>query len=57
MTDRLLPLVERVRNYKMSPDEVSEQRVSFAYGNASQKDNSTKEQVREAVTSATSPDR
>lgn len=55
MTDKLLPLIEKIRGYKMTAEEVAEQRVSFAYGNAPQKDNSTKEQVREAVNSATGP--
>lgn len=55
MKDKLLPLVESIRGYKMTPQEVAEQRVGFAYGNAPHKDDSTKEQVREAVTSATAP--
>ena len=55
MTDKLAELVEKVRDYKMTPEEVAEQRVSFVYGNAPHKDNSTKEQVRDAVNSATRP--
>ncbi len=55
MPDKLADLVEKIRDYKMTPEEFAEQRVSFAYGNAPQKDNSTKEQVREAVNSATRP--
>lgn len=32
--DKILPLVERLRDYKMSAEEFAEQRVGFAYGNA-----------------------
>lgn len=53
--DPLLPLVEKIRDYQMSPAEVQEQRIAFAYGNAPTDDNSTKEEVREALLSATAP--
>lgn len=55
MSDKLAELVESIRGYKMTPEEVSEQRVSFVYGNAPQRDNSTKEQVRQAVNSTSGP--
>lgn len=55
MSDKLANLVDQIRDYKMTPEEFAEQRVSFAYGNAPQKDNSTKAQVRESVNSATRP--
>ncbi len=53
--DRLLPLVESLRKHKMTANEVAEQRVSFAYGNATHDNRSTKEEVREAVSSVTAP--
>lgn len=55
MQSKLDQLVEQIRGYEMSPDEVAEQRVSFAYGNASRANNSSKEQVRKAVNSAEAP--
>jgi hypothetical protein len=33
MSDELKALLERFRDYKMSPQEIEEQRISFAYGN------------------------
>jgi Fic family protein len=33
MSDELKALFERLRNYQMSPEEIQEQRISFAYGN------------------------
>ncbi|WP_190323875.1 hypothetical protein [Salipiger aestuarii] len=57
MSDRLSLLVERVRDYQMTPVEVAEQRVSFAYGNASKENNSSKDEVRNAVQSASAPNR
>ena len=44
--DRLL---EAARNSKISEEEFAEQRVSFAYGNASESSRSTKESVRMAA--------
>jgi hypothetical protein len=33
MSDELKALLERFRDYQMSPEEIQEQRISFAYGN------------------------
>lgn len=55
MTDRLREKVEKLRGYRMTPKEVAEQRVSFAYGNAPIRDCSTKEQVREDINSVMAP--
>lgn len=43
--DRLL---ERARTVQITDEELQEQRVSFAYGNAPQSANITKESIREA---------
>lgn len=42
-------LIEEARRRPISDDEFSEQRVSFAYGNAPARSRATKEQVRQAV--------
>lgn len=55
MSDKVQALVDQLRDYKMSAEEIAEQRISFAYGNAPQDDKSTKDEVREAVTRATVP--
>ena len=42
-------LLKAARNHKMTPEELREQRISFAFGNAAIDDPTvTKEQVREA---------
>lgn len=56
MTDRLQALIDEIRDYKMTPDEVAEQRIAFAYGNAPSDDHSTKQQVREAINSVSAPE-
>jgi len=33
MSDELKALLEQFRDYQMSPEEMQEQRISFAYGN------------------------
>ena len=33
MTNNLKPLLEAARKAHMSPDDIEEQRISFAYGN------------------------
>jgi hypothetical protein len=35
MSDELKALLEQFRDYRMSPEETQEQRISFAYGNTS----------------------
>ena len=55
MTQKKVPLrdlVDQIRDYEMTPEELAEQRVSFAYGNAPLDDQSTKEEVRTAINSA-----
>lgn len=34
MTEKLLRLIERARQYQMTPEERREQEIRFAYGNA-----------------------
>ena len=34
MSDRLKQLIEQARHYQMSPQDLVEQEISFAYGNA-----------------------
>lgn len=55
MNEKLRSKVELIREYRMTSEEVSEQRVGFAYGNAPHDTCSTKEEVREVVNSATLP--
>lgn len=50
MDRKLETLIESARNREMSPEEWEEQRINFAYGNAPDGDNSTKETVRAAST-------
>lgn len=51
MTDKLRALIEKARQRQMTPEEIEEQRVSFAYGNANYED---KRVTREAVVRASS---
>jgi hypothetical protein len=46
MSDELKTLLERFRDYKMSLEEIEEQRISFAYGNTNYEN---KEITREDV--------
>jgi hypothetical protein len=34
MTERLKALIEKARHYRMSPEELNDQEIGFAYGNA-----------------------
>ena len=52
MSDRINILIEKLREHKMTAQELSEQRISFVFGNSPKEDQSTKEEVREAVTTA-----
>jgi hypothetical protein len=42
-------LLEQTRSIKVTESDLMEQRVSFAYGNASHSSNVTKESVRDAT--------
>jgi len=33
MSDELKSLIERLRDYRMTPEEIREQAIDFAYGN------------------------
>ena len=46
----LLELLERTANHVVSEEELREQRVSFAFGNAMNLDGITKESVRDSST-------
>lgn len=50
MDRKLEELIEAARHRRMSPEEVEEQRVSFAYGNAPEESKSTIETMRIAST-------
>ena len=39
MTEKLLALIEKARNVTMTPQDIEEQQISFAYGNAHYEDN------------------
>lgn len=46
MSRKLLALIEKARRVRMSPQEVEEQRISFAYGNTHYEDDRvTRDQV------------
>jgi hypothetical protein len=46
MPDDLLALIEKARQVRMTPQELQEQRISFAYGNANYEDKRvTREEV------------
>ena len=46
MSHRLLSLIEKARRVQMSPQELEEQRISFAYGNTHYEDSRiTRDQV------------
>lgn len=48
MTDELKQALAALKGHKMSPAELEDQRISFAYGNAPKEDKGTKEAVRRA---------
>lgn len=50
MDDELKALIEHVRNYEMTDDEIVEQRVSYAFGNTLADDGISRDEVRRAVT-------
>lgn len=57
MTDELKALIEKCRNYTMSPEEMLAQEISFAYGNAVfENPRITKEGVRNAMVKLKSSD-
>ena len=47
---KLEKLLEAARQRKLTPEEIEEQRVSFAYGNAPEESKSTMETMRLAST-------
>jgi hypothetical protein len=50
MSDRLKRLIERARQHQMSPQELLEQEISFAYGNAHfENERITREMVERAL--------
>lgn len=50
MSERLMRLIERARHYRMSPQEILEQDIRFAYGNAHyENDQITMDLVAEAL--------
>lgn len=52
MSDELQQALEKLKGYKMSPQELDAQRISFVYGNGSEDDNDTKESVKKAIEEA-----
>ncbi len=49
--EELLELLKKSKDHVLTEDELSEQRVSFAFGNAMANEKITKESVRRASTS------
>lgn len=52
MDQELEKLLEQARQRQMKPEELTMQRVSFAYGNAPKGDTNTKDTVYDALTEA-----
>lgn len=50
MTPTLTALLQKARDRKMTAAEMEEQRINFAYGNAGEDEEGTKEAVRAAAT-------
>ena len=50
MDKELEHLVAKARGRKMTPEELTSQKVAFAYGNAPQGDTNTKDSARKAIT-------
>ena len=48
MTEELRKALDALKGHKMTPAEMADQRISFAYGNAPTEDKGTKEAVRRA---------
>jgi len=50
MSDELKVLLDRVRGYRMTPEEIREQAISFAYGNGHIEDERvTREGIARAI--------
>jgi hypothetical protein len=49
MSEELQRALESIKGHRMNAEEREAQRVSFVYGNASSKDNGTKEAVVRAL--------
>ena len=50
MSEKLLALIEEARNVQVSPEDLEQQRRSFAYGNANiENDHVTPEVIERAV--------
>jgi hypothetical protein len=50
MSERLKMLIEKARHYRMSAEELTEQEISFAYGNAHfENERITREMVARAL--------
>ena len=57
MSERLLSLIEKARGVRMTPQEMEEQRTSFAYGNVHYENSRiTREQVARYSSSITQGD-
>jgi len=50
MDQELEKLLEAARNHQMTPAEIEEQRISFAYGNAPEESKGSIETMRHAST-------
>ena len=54
---RLAEQIDRKRSYKMSAQERAEQKLSFVYGNSKLTEESSKEAVERAISTATIPEK
>lgn len=52
MSEELKKALDSIKGYKMSPDELDAQRISFVYGNGASDDQGTKETVRRSLKNA-----
>lgn len=49
MSEELMEALESLKDYRMTPEEIEEQRISFVYGNAPSEDQGTKESVKRSL--------
>ncbi|HEX7856074.1 MAG TPA: hypothetical protein VF503_20530 [Sphingobium sp.] len=52
MTEELKNALDALKGHKMTVTELEEQRISFAYGNAPEEDNGTRESVARSLKEA-----
>lgn len=49
MSEELKQALASLKGYRMTQQEIEEQRISFVYGNAPEEENGTKESVKRSI--------